>query len=112
MSSLLSFCLKATNLTFRGGFYKQIFGTAIGSPVSVVAANRVIEDVEQKALNLLSRKLPVWKRYIDDTLMIVQCDMLINHHSHLSSIEPSIIQFTMEVEENSLTLLGCHSYKR
>ena len=28
----LQICLKATNLTFRGKHYKQIFGTAMGSP--------------------------------------------------------------------------------
>ena len=71
------------------------------SPVFVVAANLVMEDAEQKALNLLSRKLPIWKRYIDDTFTIVQHDMLINLDSHLNSIKPSI-RFTMEVEENGI----------
>ena len=50
ISSLLSFYLNATYFTFREGFYKQIFGIAMGSPVSVVTANLVMEDVEQKAL--------------------------------------------------------------
>ena len=39
-------CLDATLLSFRGKVCKQIQGTAIGSPVSVV----VMEDVEQRAL--------------------------------------------------------------
>ena len=55
--SLLSFCLNATYFTFRGGFYKQIFDTTMESPAFVFAANLVMEDVEQKVLNLLSRKL-------------------------------------------------------
>ena len=47
---LLSFCLKTTQFTYNGAYYQQVFGTAMGSPVSAVIANMVMEDVEQKAL--------------------------------------------------------------
>ena len=40
-----------TYLFFRGKFYKQIYGTAMGSPVSVIVANMVMEYVEEKALS-------------------------------------------------------------
>ena len=49
--SLLKLCLEATYLSFRGRIYQQVHGTAMGSPVSVVVANLVMEDIEQKALN-------------------------------------------------------------
>ena len=48
--SLLTVCLDATFLSFRGQYYQQIKGTAMGSPVSVMVANMVMEDVEQRAL--------------------------------------------------------------
>ena len=48
--NLLTLCLDATFLTFRGKVYKQVRGTAMGSPVSVVVANLVMEDVEERAL--------------------------------------------------------------
>ena len=35
--SLLSLCLKAPYLVFEGRVYQQVHGTAMGSPVSVVA---------------------------------------------------------------------------
>ena len=44
--SLLNLCLGATFLSFRGKCYQQVFGTAMGSPVSVTVANLVMEDVE------------------------------------------------------------------
>ena len=37
---LLSFCLKTTQFT-HGTYYQQVFGTAMGSPVSAVIANMV-----------------------------------------------------------------------
>ena len=45
---LLEFCLDATYFSFRG---KQIFGTAMCSPVSVTVANMVVQNVEQRALS-------------------------------------------------------------
>ena len=41
---LLQFCLDATFLSYRGDFYQQTFGTAMGSPVSVTVANLVAGD--------------------------------------------------------------------
>ena len=46
--SLLQLCLEATYLAFEGKVYRQIHGTAMGSPVSVVVANLVMEDVEHR----------------------------------------------------------------
>ena len=48
--NLLSLCLEATFLSFRGKVYQQVHGTAMGSPVSMVVANLVMEDVEERAL--------------------------------------------------------------
>ena len=42
----LSLCLNATSFVFRGVFYQQVFETAMGSPVSVVMANMIMEDIE------------------------------------------------------------------
>ena len=47
---LLEFSLKATFLCFRRQFFKQTYGTAMGSLVSVSIANLVMEDVEEHAL--------------------------------------------------------------
>ena len=48
---LLEFCLKNTYFSFKGQFYKQVEGVAMGSPVSPIVANLYMEYFEQKALN-------------------------------------------------------------
>ena len=47
---LLNLCLDATYLMCQGKIYHQVHGTAMGSPVSVVVANLVMEEIKQKAL--------------------------------------------------------------
>ena len=64
---LLSFCLSTTCVSFRGEHYQQIFGTAMGSPVSVTLANLVMEDVEGRALVTTDVPVRFWRRYMDDT---------------------------------------------
>ena len=96
---LLSFCLDATYLSFRGKFYQQIYGTAMGSPVSVTVANMVMEHVEEEALSTFAVKPKFWKRYVDDTFTALPEDVVDSFHQHLNSVEPSI-QFTVERESN------------
>ena len=60
---LLKFCLDATYMyiCFRGKYYQQTFGTAMGSPVSVVVANLVMEEIEQTALETFHSAPCFWK---------------------------------------------------
>ena len=53
---------------YNGTCYQRVFGTAIGSPVSVVIANMVMEDVEQRASATSPVKPFFWKRYVDDDI--------------------------------------------
>ena len=50
ITTLLEFCLNATYFAFRNSLYQQVHGTAMGSPVSVVVADLVMEDVESRAI--------------------------------------------------------------
>ena len=44
---LLDFCLSTTNFKYNNTHYQQIFGTAMGSHVSAVMANLVMENLER-----------------------------------------------------------------
>ena len=96
---LLSLCLDATFLSFRGKVYHQAQGTAMGSPVSVVVANLMMEDIEERALFTFHSPPRFWKRYVDDTCTALHPDLIEPFHSHLNSIEPCV-QFTVEKESD------------
>ena len=71
----------------------------MGSPVSAVIANMVIEDMEQKALANSPVKPFFWKRYVCDVISTVSGNEAEGFLSHLNSVEPSI-QFTFECEKD------------
>ena len=67
---------------FVGKVYRQIHSIAMGSSVSVVVPNLVMEDVEQEALSTFHTPPQFWRRYMDDS-------GLVNFfHIHLNSIDP------------------------
>ena len=69
----------------------------MGSPVSVVVADLVMEDVESQALASFSSSPHFWKQYVDNTCCALQTDLIQDFHYHRHSIEPSN-QFTLETE--------------
>ncbi len=108
---LLSFCLNTTYFVFDGIYYQQVFGTAMGLPVSAVIANLVMEDVEQRALASAPVRLSFWKRFVDDIISAVSRNDIDILLQHLNSIEPSI-QFTVERETNGhLAFLDLNVYR-
>ena len=64
--------------------YKQLHGTAMGSPVSVVVAEIVMQNIEEQALATYTRTVPLWIRYVDDTFTAVHKDGIDDFHEHLT----------------------------
>jgi len=62
----------------------------MGSPVSFMVADLIMEDVEQRALSAYLDPPPFWKRYVDDTCMALPLDQVQAFHNHLNSVESSI----------------------
>ena len=69
MMDLLEFCLRSTYFTFRGKFYEQVEGAAIGSPISPIVANLYMENFETRALQSSPNPPLWWKRFVDDTFV-------------------------------------------
>jgi len=96
---MIKFILSSTFFTFNNVIYKQTFGTPMGSPLSPIIADLVMQDLEEQVLSCLKTKLPFYFRYVDDILLTAPRDdindifeMFNNYHNRL--------KFTIEYESN------------
>ena len=71
----------------------------MGSPVSAVMANLVMENLQKRALSTSIVQPCFWKRYVDDVCAAVNSSLVQTLQQHLNNIEPSI-QVTVERETN------------
>ena len=92
---LLEFCLGSTYVTFRGKFYEQVEGAAMGSPISPIVANLFMESFEVRALQSSPNPPLLWKRFVDDTFVIMKKVHREEFLTHLNSVDKNI-QFTAE----------------
>ena len=95
--ALLQFFLDNNFFVFQGDHFKQIFGCPMGSPVSAILANLVMEYVEEKALLPAPNPPKWWFRYVDDSHVCVKREHVDEFHSHLNSINTNM-KFTIEIE--------------
>ena len=65
----------------------------MGSPISPIVANHFMEDFEVKAIQTAKNPPKIWKRYVDDTCVILSSASKDEFFHHINSID-SRIQFT------------------
>ena len=68
--------MHSTKFKFNGKFHKQKFGTPIGSVISPMLAEIVMEDLERTVFERLEFVMPFYFRYVDDTFLCVPLDKL------------------------------------
>lgn len=64
----VSFVLNSTYFTFGGKFYRQTFGSPMGSPLSLVIVDIVLQDLEEKAIE----KIPIHIPFLDTWMILSQ----------------------------------------
>ena len=92
--------MNSTKFKFNGKFYKQKFGTPIGSVISPMLAEIVMEDLEKTVFERLEFVVPFYFRYVDDTLLCVPLDKLQTVIDTFNDYRPRI-KFTHEMERNN-----------
>ena len=81
-------------------YYQQTFGTAMGSPVSVIVANLVMEETESQVLSTFTPAPRFWKQYVNNTCTVIPSHLVTLFHDHLNGVNEHI-QFTLEMEVDS-----------
>jgi len=61
--------LQSTFFTFNNNYYKQTFGTPMGSPFSPTIADLVLQKLEINVISEISTKPIFYYRYIDDIVL-------------------------------------------
>ena len=88
--NLLKFCLKTTCFQFQGRFFEQLQGAATGSPISPIMANLYMEDFDIKAINIAEYPPRMWKRYVDDTFVVIDSARKKKFLEHINNMDPHI----------------------
>ena len=101
MKWLLETATTGTHFHFNGEIYQQTNGVAMGSPLAPLLADIFLIHLEKQVMNKLEDSGVVfWKRYVDDTFVIIRdntdADRL---NDILNQVHPAI-QFTKEEEKD------------
>ncbi|XP_029673125.1 uncharacterized protein LOC115241501 [Formica exsecta] len=95
----IKFVLNSTFFTFNGTIYKQTYGTPMGSPLSSIIADIVLQDLEEKALSTLTFIPSFYFRYVDDIAMTAPYSFMDHTLNVFNSLHPRI-QFTLEIADS------------
>jgi len=100
----LKLILESTYFQFNNIIYKQKFGTPMGSPLSPIIAEIVLQDLERKALKLLNMEIPFYHRYVDDIALAAPRQKINECLNAFNSLH-SRLQFTLETGGKRLNFL-------
>ena len=95
---IIKLSFKTNFFKYGGHVYKQIKGTPMGSPSSVVIAEIVMQNIEKSIFQSINHLF--WFRYVDDIIACAFKDSVDDILMTINSINDSI-QFTKETEVNS-----------
>ena len=103
---LLKYVLKNNIFQFNGKIYHQICGIAMGTTMAPALASIVVAYYEEEYLSRLQLKPLLWRRYIDDILIVwphSRHDFLVFFEG-LNHVHPNL-KFTMEISYMSIQFL-------
>ena len=93
--SAVEFVLSSTFFSFNNTIFKQMHDTPMGSPLSPIIADLVMQDLESHVLNTLKLDIPLYKRYVDDIIMAAPRNRVMDVLSAFNSYHCRL-QFTIE----------------
>lgn len=101
----IKFILSSTYFTFNNIIYKQTFGTPMGSPLSPIIADLVMQDLEETVFKSMNKKISLYFRYVDDIILTAPANDIDNIVNSFNNYHTRL-QFTIEREsDRSLNFL-------
>ncbi|XP_068685084.1 uncharacterized protein [Montipora foliosa] len=109
LRNLFNFATAQTHFLFKGSFFDQIDGVAMGSPLAPVLANLFMGHHERIWLeNYKASSILLYRRYVDDTFCLFDTEHDATlFFDYINDRHPNI-RFTMEKEmDKKNPLFGC-----
>jgi hypothetical protein len=94
----LELCVKNTNFLWRGNYFSQKEGSAMGSPISPVFCEIFLQNLEEHII-VPHPHIKFYRRYVDDIFAIIKSRSLKQILADMNSFNQQV-QFTVEEEEN------------
>ncbi|XP_011859448.1 PREDICTED: uncharacterized protein LOC105556944 [Vollenhovia emeryi] len=96
---VIKLILESTSFRFCGKYYEQVFGSPMGSPLSPILADIVMDDLETQCLQSLNFNITTFHRYVDDIFTIVPTSKINDILLAFNTYHPRL-KFTHETEVN------------
>ena len=93
-------CSSNSTFNFQDISYKQKCGFPVGSPLSPIAGDIVMDDLEINCISTLPFQLPFYFRYVDDIITAVPANQIDTIKNSFNSYFHKI-QFTVEEESDN-----------
>ena len=100
--NVIKFILNNNYFQFNEKFYHQIFGSAMGNPISPILSDIVMEDLEIDSISKLNFKPAFYFRYVDDIILCIPKNMIDHTVNTFNSYDKNL-QFTIELPQNNST---------
>uniref|UniRef100_A0A1B0CA35 Putative reverse transcriptase n=1 Tax=Lutzomyia longipalpis TaxID=7200 RepID=A0A1B0CA35_LUTLO len=98
---LVEFCLTSGYFRYDGEFFLQLDGVAMGSPISPIVADVVLQRLLDETLGNSRLRIECVKKYVDDLLVFVHEDDIEDMLVRVNSFHPKL-QFTLEMEKDNM----------
>ncbi|XP_055522574.1 uncharacterized protein LOC129716759 [Wyeomyia smithii] len=96
---IAEFCIESSYFNYNEQHFQQVFGAAMGNPLSPIIADLVMETLLDTVTQSLNFKPPFIKKYVDDLLLAIP-ESQIGHVLETFNSYNEHIQFTYEMENN------------
>jgi hypothetical protein len=111
--ALLRFVMENSYMIYEGRIYRQIDGTAMGTPCAPPYANIVVYMLEKKVLQDMKAVIHLYKRFLDDVVAYLEEDAVAEFIHRMNSLHPKLIfEFVTDSQETAFLDLRIHKGKR